>query len=116
METFLNTNETNIKTEMYKICNREKHKIEHFTDLNKKEEGKDEGKEEEGKEEESNIVTALKQGKKVELRQDVQDEREGEIEGDEMRVHHRQMLQVVADSCRYRCHEQRSYSHKAQGV
>ena len=41
METFLNTNDTNIKTEMYKICNREKHKIEHFIDINQKEGGKD---------------------------------------------------------------------------
>ena len=43
---------------------------------------KKEEKEEE--EEESNIVAALKQGKKVESKQDVQDEREGEIEGDEV--------------------------------
>ena len=51
----------------------------------KKEEGKDEGKEDEGKEEEeSNIVAALKQGKKVESKQDIQDDREGEIEGDEV--------------------------------
>jgi len=46
----------------------------------KKEEIKEEGKEEE----ESNIVAALKEGKKVELKQDVQDNREGEIEGDEV--------------------------------
>ena len=49
----------------------------------KKEEGKEEEKEEVG-EEESNIVAALKQGKKIEAKQDVQDEREGEIEGDEV--------------------------------
>jgi hypothetical protein len=48
----------------------------------KEEEGKEEEKEEE--EEESNIVAALKQGKKMESKQDVQDEREGEIEGDEV--------------------------------
>ena len=47
----------------------------------KKEEGKEEEKEEG---EESNIVVALKQGKKMESKQDVQDEREGEIEGDEV--------------------------------
>lgn len=35
-------------------------------------------------EEESNIVAALKQGKKIESKQDVQDDREGEIEGDEV--------------------------------
>ena len=41
--------------------------------------------EEEGKqEEESNIVDLLKQGKKIEAKQDVQDDREGEIEGDEV--------------------------------
>lgn len=45
----------------------------------KKEEGKDEEKKEE-----SNIVAALKQGKKVELKQDIQDDREAEIEGDEV--------------------------------
>jgi hypothetical protein len=48
----------------------------------KKAEEKDEGKKE--LEEESNIVAALKEGKKVELKQDVQDDREGEIEGDEV--------------------------------
>ncbi|NBU99697.1 MAG: hypothetical protein EBS19_16060, partial [Spirochaetia bacterium] len=48
-----------------------------------KEEEKKEEKEE--KEEESTImVNALKQGKRVEARQDVEDEREGEIEGDEV--------------------------------
>lgn len=40
-ETFLNTDVPAIKNEMYKICNKEKHKIEHFTDLNQNEEGKD---------------------------------------------------------------------------
>jgi hypothetical protein len=40
--------------------------------------------EEEGKEEESNMVDLLKQGKKIEAKQDVQDDREGEIEGDEV--------------------------------
>jgi hypothetical protein len=30
-----------MKEEMYKICNREKHQIEHFTDLNQSKEGKD---------------------------------------------------------------------------
>jgi hypothetical protein len=41
--------------------------------------------EEEGKEEdESGMVAALKQGKKVESKQDVEDNREGEIEGDEV--------------------------------
>lgn len=35
-------------------------------------------------EEESNMVAALKQGKKMESKQDVQDDREGEIEGDEV--------------------------------
>ena len=45
----------------------------------KKEEDK-----EEDKEEETNIAAALKQGKTVESRQDVEDEREGEIEGDEI--------------------------------
>jgi hypothetical protein len=40
-ETFLNTTDPIIKNEMYKICNKEKHKIEHFTDLNQNEEGKE---------------------------------------------------------------------------
>ena len=39
---------------------------------------------EEGEEGETDIVAALKQGKKVESKQDVEDEREGEIEGDEV--------------------------------
>ena len=43
----------------------------------------EEGKQEEGGEE-SNIVAVLKQGKKIEAKQDVQDDREGEIEGDEV--------------------------------
>jgi hypothetical protein len=47
----------------------------------KKKDEDEEGKEEE---EESNIVAALKQGKKVEAKQDIQDNREGEIEGDEV--------------------------------
>ena len=47
----------------------------------KKEEEKDEAKD---SEEESNMIAALKEGKKVELNQDVQDDREGEIEGDEV--------------------------------
>jgi SNF2 family DNA or RNA helicase len=49
----------------------------------KKKDEDEEGKEEE-EEEESNIVAALKQGKKVEAKQDIQDNREGEIEGDEV--------------------------------
>jgi hypothetical protein len=40
-ETFLNTSDPIIKNEMYKICNKEKHKIEHFTDLNQNEIGKE---------------------------------------------------------------------------
>ena len=40
-ETFLNTNDIAIKEEMYKICNREKHKIEVFQDLNQNEKGKE---------------------------------------------------------------------------
>jgi hypothetical protein len=43
---------------------------------------KKEGEEE--KEEESGIVAALKEGRKIESKQDVEDEREGEIEGDEV--------------------------------
>ena len=35
-------------------------------------------------EEDNDIVSALKQGKKVEAKQDLEDEREGEIEGDEI--------------------------------
>ena len=45
----------------------------------KKEEGK-----EEAEEEETNIMEALKQGKRIERKQDVEDNREGEIEGDEV--------------------------------
>jgi hypothetical protein len=41
----------------------------------------EEGKEEE---EESQMVAALKQGKKIESKQDLEDAREGEIEGDEV--------------------------------
>jgi len=41
LEKFLNTQDTNIREEMYKICNEEKHNIEHFTDLNKNDIGKD---------------------------------------------------------------------------
>ena len=59
-----------------------KKKEEDKQDQGKEEE--EEAKEEGAKEEESNIVAALKQGKRVESRQDVQDEREGEIEGDEV--------------------------------
>jgi hypothetical protein len=40
-ETFLQTNDSNIKETMYKICNREKHEIEVFTDLNQNEKGKE---------------------------------------------------------------------------
>jgi hypothetical protein len=40
-ETFLNTADPFAKNEMYKICNKEKHKIEHFTDLNQNEIGKE---------------------------------------------------------------------------
>ena len=43
---------------------------------------KEEGKEEE--EEETGIIAALKQGKKEEAKQDIGDDREGEIEGDEV--------------------------------
>jgi hypothetical protein len=39
-ETFLQTNDTNIKEQMYKICNEEKHKIEVFNNLNQNEHGK----------------------------------------------------------------------------
>lgn len=49
----------------------------------KNEEGKEDAKADED-EEETNMVAALKQGKKVESKQDIQDEREGEIEGDEV--------------------------------
>jgi hypothetical protein len=47
----------------------------------KKEKGDEEKDIEEG---ETDITAALKQGKKVESKQDVEDEREGEIEGDEV--------------------------------
>ena len=40
-ETFLTTNNITIKETMYKICNREKHEIEVFTDLNQNEKGKE---------------------------------------------------------------------------
>ena len=40
-EKFLQTDNTKTKEEMYKICNREKHQIEHFIDLNQSKEGKD---------------------------------------------------------------------------
>ena len=39
-ETFLQTDDPKMKEEMYKTCNREKHQIEHFTDLNQSKEGK----------------------------------------------------------------------------
>ena len=48
----------------------------------KKSDEKEEKKEEE--EEDTQIVAALKQGKKVESKQDIEDERLGEIEGDEV--------------------------------
>jgi hypothetical protein len=46
---------------------------------------KKEGEEKEGelKDEENDIVVALKQGRKIESKQDLEDDREGEIEGDE---------------------------------
>lgn len=40
-ETFLKTNDINIKEEMYIICNKEKHEIEMFTELNQNENGKE---------------------------------------------------------------------------
>lgn len=40
-ETFLVTNNTNIKEQMYTICNKEKHEIELFTNLNQNEIGKE---------------------------------------------------------------------------
>ena len=40
-ETFLTTNDINIKEQMYAICNKEKHEIEIFTDLNKNDNGKE---------------------------------------------------------------------------
>jgi len=39
-ETFLQTNNEKIKEEMYTICNKEKHEIEIFTDLNQNDKGK----------------------------------------------------------------------------
>jgi hypothetical protein len=50
--------------------------------LRKKKEKEDEEKE--AVEDDTDIVSVLKQGKKVESKQDVEDEREGEIEGDEV--------------------------------
>lgn len=41
VETFLETNDTNIKEQMYSICNKEKHEIEHFVDLNQNDNGKE---------------------------------------------------------------------------
>jgi hypothetical protein len=41
METFLKTNDSDIKTQMYKICNEEKHAIEMFNNLNKNDNGKE---------------------------------------------------------------------------
>jgi hypothetical protein len=40
-EIFLKTDDTNIKEQMYAICNKEKHEIEVFTDLNQNENGKE---------------------------------------------------------------------------
>jgi hypothetical protein len=40
-ETFLKTNDANIKLQMYAICNKEKHEIEIFTNLNQNENGKE---------------------------------------------------------------------------
>ena len=40
-ETFLETYDIKIKEQMYLICNREKHEIEVFTDLNQNDNGKD---------------------------------------------------------------------------
>jgi len=40
-ETFLETNDTKIKEQIYLICNREKHEIEVFTDLNQNDNGKE---------------------------------------------------------------------------
>lgn len=40
-ETFLTTTDTEIKEEMYAICNKEKHEIDVFADLNQNENGKD---------------------------------------------------------------------------
>ena len=49
----------------------------------KKEEGKQEEKEE-GKQEESNLVALLKEARNVEAGQDVNEDKEGEVEGDEI--------------------------------
>jgi len=40
-ETFLKTTDDNIKEQMYSICNKEKHEIEVFTDLNQNDNGKE---------------------------------------------------------------------------
>jgi hypothetical protein len=40
-ETFLKTNDPNIKEQMYSICNKEKHEIEIFSDLNQNDTGKE---------------------------------------------------------------------------
>jgi hypothetical protein len=40
-ETYLTTTDIDVKYEMYKICNQEKHKIEQFNDVNCNSEGKD---------------------------------------------------------------------------
>jgi hypothetical protein len=40
-ENFLKTSDTTIKEQMYSICNKEKHEIEVFTDLNQNENGKE---------------------------------------------------------------------------
>jgi hypothetical protein len=50
----------------------------------RKKKDEEKGEEKEEKEEDNDMVAALKQGKKIESKQDVQDEREGEIEGDEV--------------------------------
>ena len=50
----------------------------------KDDEEEKEAKPEEQVEEENDMVSALKQGKKIEAKKDVEDEREGEIEGDEV--------------------------------
>lgn len=49
-----------------------------------KQEKQQKGKADEVVEDESEMVAALKQGKKIESKQDIQDDREGEIEGDEV--------------------------------
>jgi hypothetical protein len=40
-ETFLETNDINVKKEMYRICNEEKHRVEQFDDLNQSDKGKE---------------------------------------------------------------------------